>query len=204
MNGLPVAQHRNDAAFPFKQSAVDQGRPQQYTTASASRGAVRHPSWCRYDAHLDMLKPRPHERIEEDIMHRRSITRAINTLLLSGACSLMALPAGAQQTAPDNTKVNKADRAKGAVTADQQQESAADRDLTKKIRQSVVGDKSLSTYAHNVKIVTQDGQVTLKGPVRSEAEKISIAAKATEIAGAGKVTNEITVAPADAPKKPKG
>ena len=137
-------------------------------------------------------------------MYRRSVTRAINTLLLSGACSLMALPAGAQQTAPDNTKVNKADRAKGAVTADQQEESAADRDLTKKIRQSVVGDKSLSTYAHNVKIVTQDGQVTLKGPVRSEAEKISIAAKATEIAGAGKVTNEITVAPADAPKKPKG
>ena len=43
-------------------------------------------------------------------MHRRSITRAINTLLLSGACSLMALPAGAQQTAPDNTKVNKAER----------------------------------------------------------------------------------------------
>ena len=137
-------------------------------------------------------------------MHRRSITRAINTLLLTGACSLLALPAVAQQTAPDNTKVNKADRAKGAVTADQQKESAADRDLTKKIRQSVIDDKSLSTYAHNVKIVTQDGQVTLKGPVRSEAEKTSIAAKATEIAGAGKVTNEITVAPADAPKKPKG
>ena len=53
-------------------------------------------------------------------MYRRSVTRAINTLLLSGACSLIALPAVAQQTAPDNTKVNKADRAKGAVTADQQ------------------------------------------------------------------------------------
>ena len=77
-------------------------------------------------------------------------------------------------------------------------------DLTQKIRRSVVGDKSLSTYAHNVKIVAQDGQVTLRGPVRSEAEKTSIAAKATEIAGAGNVTNEITVAPADAPKKPKG
>ena len=137
-------------------------------------------------------------------MHTRRITRAINTLLLSGACSLIAAQAVAQQPAPDNTKVNKADRAKGAVTADQQNENAADRELAKKIRQSVVDDKSLSTYAHNVKIVAQDGQVTLKGPVRSEAEKTSIAAKATEIAGAGKVTNEITVAPADAPKKPKG
>ena len=137
-------------------------------------------------------------------MQTRRITRAINTLLLFGACSLIAAQAVAQQPAPDNTKVNKADRAKGAVTADQQNENAADRELAKKIRQSVVDDKSLSTYAHNVKIVAQDGQVTLKGPVRSEAEKTSIAAKATEIAGAGKVTNEITVAPADAPKKPKG
>lgn len=137
-------------------------------------------------------------------MYSGRIARAVNTLLLSGACSLFAMPAVAQQPAPDNTKVNKADRAKGAVTADQQKENAADRDLTKKIRQSVVGDKSLSTYAHNVKIVARDGQVTLKGPVRSEAEKTSIVAKATEIAGAGKITNEITVAPADAPKKPKG
>ena len=137
-------------------------------------------------------------------MYRSHITRGIGTLLLTGACSLIALPSGAQQPPPDNTKVNKADRANDAVTADQQKENAADRDLTKKIRQAVVGDKSLSTYAHNVKIVSQNGQVTLKGPVRSDAEKASIEAKATEIAGAGKVTNEITVAPADAPKKPKG
>lgn len=137
-------------------------------------------------------------------MHTRRITRAITTVLLSGACTLTALPAIAQQPAPDNTKVNKADRAKGAVTAEQQNENAADRDLTKKIRQAVVADKSLSTYAHNVKIVSQNGQVTLKGPVRSDAEKTAIEAKATEIAGADKVTNEITVAPADEPKKPKG
>jgi hyperosmotically inducible periplasmic protein len=137
-------------------------------------------------------------------MYRTQITRGIGTLLLTGACSLIALPSAAQQTPPDNTKVNKADRAKGAVTADQQKENDADRDLAKKIRQAVVGDKSLSTYAHNVKIVAQNGQVTLRGPVRTEAEKTSIEAKATDIAGAGKVTNEITVAPADTPKKPKG
>ena len=137
-------------------------------------------------------------------MHTRRITRDICTLLLIGACSLIALPAAAQQTAPDNTKVNKADRAKGAVTADQQRENAADRELAQKIRQSVVGDKSLSIYAHNVKIVAQDGQVTLRGPVRTEAEKASIAAKAAGIAGTGKVTNEITVAPENAPKTPKG
>ena len=128
----------------------------------------------------------------------RSFTRA---MVFGGLLSLVA-GAAVAQTPPDNTKVNKADRAKGAVTADQQKENAADRDLAKKIRQSVVADKSLSTYAHNVKIVAQDGQVTLKGPVRTEAEKTSIAAKATEIAGADKVTNEITVTPET--KKSKG
>ena len=53
-----------------------------------------------------------------------------------------------------------------------------------------------------MKIVAQDGQVTLKGPVRTEEEKRSIEAKATEIAGAGRVTNEITVTPSTA-KSPK-
>ncbi len=61
-------------------------------------------------------------------------------------------------------------------------------------------DKNLSTYAHNVKVITQLGQVTLKGPVRSEAEKTTIEAKATEVAGVGKVTNLITIAPAKGSK----
>jgi len=137
-------------------------------------------------------------------MNTRRTSHAFGALLLSAACSVVPLSATAQQTPPDNTKVNKADRAAGAVTADQQKENAADRELAKKIRQAVVADKSLSTYAHNVKIVSQNGQVTVKGPVRSEQEKATIAAKATEIAGEGKVTNQITVTPADAPKKPKG
>jgi hyperosmotically inducible periplasmic protein len=96
---------------------------------------------------------------------------------------------------PDNTKVNKQDRAAGAVTADQQKFDRTDRDLSQQIRKAVVGDKSLSTYAHNVKIVSQNGTVTLKGPVRSEEEKKTIVAKAEEVAGAGKVTDELTVKP---------
>jgi hyperosmotically inducible protein len=138
-------------------------------------------------------------------MHQYRLRSSIRAFVVTGALAVSAGVAFAQtpQTPPDNTKVNTADRAKGAVTADQQKENATDRDLAKRIRQAVVGDKSLSTYAHNVKIVAQDGQVTLKGPVRSEAEKTAIEVKATEIAGAGKVTNDITIAPEDAPKKPK-
>jgi hyperosmotically inducible periplasmic protein len=105
------------------------------------------------------------------------------------------------QTPADNTKVNKQDRAKGAVTADQQKENAADRELSQKIRKAVMQDKTLSSYAHNVKIVTQDGRVTLKGPVRSEDEKRMVEAKAAEIAGADHVVNQITIAPAKPTKK---
>jgi hyperosmotically inducible periplasmic protein len=64
-----------------------------------------------------------------------------------------------------------------------------------------MADKTLSTYAQNVKVITQDGQVTLKGPVRSEDEKKTIEAKATEVVGAGRVTNQISIAPAKGSKK---
>ena len=94
---------------------------------------------------------------------------------------------------PDNTKMNAQDHDKMSPTADQQKENRSDRDITQQIRQSLMKDKSLSTYGHNVKIITQNGQVTLKGPVHSDDEKRAIAAKATEIAGENKVTNELNV-----------
>ena len=96
---------------------------------------------------------------------------------------------------PDNTKVNDRDRNKAEPTADQQKENRPDRDITRDIRRSIVRDKSLSTYAHNVKIISQNGMVTLKGPVRSEDEKAAIEAKAAEIAGKDKVTNQLEVKP---------
>jgi osmotically-inducible protein OsmY len=97
-------------------------------------------------------------------------------------------------TKPDNTKVNKRDQNSGEVTADQQKANAADRDLTKKIRQSVIADKSLSSYAHNVKIISQDGAVTLKGPVKSDDEKKAIVAKAVAVVGSpDKVIDQMSV-----------
>lgn len=120
------------------------------------------------------------------------INRVLCAGVLAGSLAMIG-PAMAQQ--PDNSKVNKQDRAQGAVTADQQKMNQPDRKITQEIRKSVMSDKSLSTYAHNVKIVTQNGTVTLKGPVRSDEEKKTIVAKATEIAGAGKVTDELTVKP---------
>jgi hyperosmotically inducible periplasmic protein len=96
---------------------------------------------------------------------------------------------------PDNTSTNQPGKTPDANRADQQSQSPADRELTRKIRQVVVEDKSLSTYAHNVKIITRNGVVTLKGPVRSEEEKKAVEAKAAEIAGATNVKDEMTVKP---------
>ncbi len=95
----------------------------------------------------------------------------------------------ASSSTPDNSAHNK----KHSKTADQQSENTSDRDLTKKIRQSIMADKSLSTYGHNVKIITQNGAVTLKGPVHSDEEKQTIAAKAADVVGQDKVTNQLTV-----------
>lgn len=107
--------------------------------------------------------------------------------------------AGAQDTSTnpqaDNTKINQRDRDTNEPTADQQKSNESDRNLTKEIRQSIEKDKSISTYGHNVKVITQNGMVTLKGPVRSEEEKKAIEAKAAEVAGADKVTDEMDVKP---------
>lgn len=96
---------------------------------------------------------------------------------------------------PDNTRVNRGDRSNGQATADQQQTDRADRDLTEQIRRAIVTDKSLSTDAHNVKVIARNGQITLKGPVRSESERRTVEAKAVEVAGQDRVINELVIRP---------
>ena len=100
-----------------------------------------------------------------------------------------------QQPAADNSKTNQRDRDQTSPTADQQKMNPADRDIARKIRMALHNDKSLSTYAHYIKIISQDGKVTLKGPVRSEDEKANIEAKAAAVAGEGNVTDQLEVAP---------
>lgn len=127
---------------------------------------------------------------------------AIRTGIASAALAgfTLLVPCVAQTTQPDNTKVNQRDRSKAEPTADNAKEGKPDRELMRKVRHSVVSDKSLSTYAHNVKIIAQNGKVTLKGPVRSDEEKQTVEAKAVEVAGTGNVVNELTVAPKKATK----
>jgi osmotically-inducible protein OsmY len=119
--------------------------------------------------------------------------------LLSGAAlaSVLLTPGASRgqnqstpRTSPDNSAINQ----KQGDTADQQSEASSDRMLTRKIRQALIADKSLSVYGHNIKIITKNGSVTLKGPVQSEEEKQTIASKAESIVGSpDKVTNQLIV-----------
>jgi hyperosmotically inducible protein len=127
-----------------------------------------------------------------------TIHAALFAALLMGGWAVAVAQQSADQSATpqaDNTRMNQQDRNSNEATADQQKADRSDLEITQQIRKSIISDKSLSTYGHNVKVITQNGMVTLKGPVRSEEEKKAVEAKAAEVAGADKVTNEIDVQP---------
>lgn len=94
---------------------------------------------------------------------------------------------------PDNSGRNERDRSQQNKTATDQSESEADRRITQSIRQAIVADDALSTNGKNVKIITVDGTVTLRGPVKSDQEKSAIAAKAQQIAGVKNVDNQLEI-----------
>lgn len=118
-------------------------------------------------------------------MKRIALTLILSSALLGLGTVTMAQ--ASPPAAPDNSAVNVRDRAPGAMTAGQQSNAESDLELTREIRRAVVQDHSLSMLAHNVKIVSANGSVTLRGPVKSEEEKTAIASKAQAIAGASKV-----------------
>ncbi|HEY2107175.1 MAG TPA: BON domain-containing protein [Candidatus Binataceae bacterium] len=122
---------------------------------------------------------------------KRSILGFVSALALMGTCSVTL--AQNPPPAPNNTAVNVRDRNSGAMTAGEQSNAKGDVDLTRRIRRAVMKDDALSTTAHNVKIVTANGAVTLRGPVNSQREKVAIGRKAQAIAGASNVDNELEV-----------
>ena len=132
------------------------------------------------------------------ITSRRLAGGRLVALAVTLAC---AATLTAQQPAPDNSKVNARDAKAAQKTAQDQSNASSDVEITQKIRKAVVDDSTLSTYAHNVKIVTDKGKVTLKGPVRSDSEKTAIEAKARDVVGATNVISQITIAPKSGAKK---
>jgi hyperosmotically inducible periplasmic protein len=120
-------------------------------------------------------------------------------LLFTGASTAIGQSAAspASETSPlppNNSGKNVRDRERGAVTPFTQSNNRSDVEITRKIRRALMEDKSLSTTARNVKVITVDGNVILRGPVKSKHEKAAIADKAVEIAGAGHVSNQLEIA----------
>ena len=120
----------------------------------------------------------------------------LSTALLVGCSKNRTEDKQVSQTAvePDNSGRNVRDRNDQTKTPGDQSENEADRTITQNIRQVITADDSLSTNAKNVKIITNDGTVTLRGPVKSEKEKAEIEAKAKQVAGVKRVDNQLEVA----------
>ena len=123
-------------------------------------------------------------------MNRIAVALVLSSALLGQGIVMAQEPT---PNASDNSAVNVRDRDAGAVTAGQQSSAKSDVELTRKIRRAVSKDKSLSMMAHNVKIISADGNVTLRGPVNTEEEKTTVGRIAEAIAGADKIDNQIDV-----------
>jgi hyperosmotically inducible protein len=121
---------------------------------------------------------------------KRFMLMFVTALTLWGGFSIALAQTPAS---PDNSGVNVRDRNPAAMTAGQQSNAKADVELTRRIRRAVMGDQSLSMTAHNVKIISANGAVTLRGPVNSEQERTEIGKKAQAIAGPDKVDNQLEV-----------
>ena len=131
----------------------------------------------------------------------------LKSLVLMGAAVLVGStvisPAGlvyagnaeskASQYAPDNSGRNTRDVQGGPLTPENQSESPVDLKITQQIRKAIVDEQNVSTLGKNVKIITINGSVTLRGPVASGSEKDLIVAKAIQVAGTGKVNNQLEV-----------
>jgi hyperosmotically inducible periplasmic protein len=116
----------------------------------------------------------------------------ILALTCLSAFSLAAL-AGNEKVKPDNTATNERDRSGETQTSGDQANSSADLKTTQAIRQALMKDRELSTTAKNIKVVTANGQVTLRGPVKTVQEKAKIDQLAKSAAGGAKIDNQLDV-----------
>src|SRR4029434_10040614 len=117
------------------------------------------------------------------------------TLLVLACLSTVSLAAMAAEdkTKPDNTAINERDRSRETQTSGDQSNSSADLRITQAIRQALMKDSELSTTAKHINIITDNGQVTLRGPVKNAREKAKIDLLARSAAGGAKIDDKLDV-----------
>ncbi len=123
------------------------------------------------------------------ILSKRSHLIAVIGAVLSLSVAGVAANAQDQNTKPDNSAQNK----NQDQTAQNQSSAASDRELTAKVRKAIIADKDLSTYAHNIKIITRNGTVTLKGPVKSDDEKQKIESDVAGVVSRDSIVDQLAV-----------
>ena len=116
------------------------------------------------------------------------------SLILACLCAVsLAAIAADDKTKPDNTATNERDRSGETQTSGDQSNSSADLKITQAIRQALMKDSELSMTAKNIKIITDNGQVTLRGPVKNAQEKAKIDQLARSAAGGAKIVDQLDV-----------
>jgi hyperosmotically inducible periplasmic protein len=122
-----------------------------------------------------------------------------HTLLVLACLSTVSLAAMAadDKTKPDNTAINERDRSNDTQTSGDQSNSSADLKITQAIRQALMKDGELSTTAKNIKVITENGQVTLRGPVKTAQEKAKVDQLAKSAAGGAPIVDQLDVNESD-------
>ena len=115
------------------------------------------------------------------------------TLACLSAFSLAALAADNEKAKADNTATNERDRSGDTKTSGDQSNSPADLKITQAIRQALMKDRELSTTAKNIKVITANGQVTLRGPVKTAQEKAKVDQIAKSAAGGAQIDDQLDV-----------
>lgn len=122
-----------------------------------------------------------------------ALTLAGGIAFAQTASNAPAAPAGQATPSADNTRMNGRDQGSTGDTAQSQSNAKSDRELLAAVRRSVVKDKSLSTTAHNIKILAANGVVTLRGPVKNDEEKAKVETLAKQVAGVTTVQNNLDI-----------
>ena len=119
--------------------------------------------------------------------------RTLLAITCLSALSLAALAADDEKSKPDNTATNERDRSGETKTSGDQLNSSADLKTTQAIRQALMKDDELSMTAKNIKVITANGHVTLRGPVKTAHEKAKIDQLAKSAAGGAQIDNQLDV-----------
>ena len=119
--------------------------------------------------------------------------RTLLALASLSAFSLAALATDNEKAKSDNTATNERDRSGETKTSGDQSNSSADLKTTQAIRRVLMKDRELSTTAKNIKVITANGQVTLRGPIKTAQEKAKIDQIAKSAAGGAQIDDQLDV-----------